>query len=92
MRAKGAAREKHRGEQDDQERPQVVDEVGLDGRRVPESGEVQEVVSEEAADTDEIVLRGTRHERARTAPTVPLIHKAMPTTKNGGTWLRRAPR
>ena len=52
MRREAFARQQ-RGEHHDQKRPEIVDEAGLRRRRVPQRHEIQRVVAEQPADTDQ---------------------------------------
>ena len=82
-----------RGQQHDQQRPEIVDQVRLGRRRELERGEIERVVAEQAADAEQpdrrrpaqqVAPGQRRAARARTMPIAAPMAKVMATIWKGG--------
>ena len=78
-------------EHDDQQRPEIVDEAGFDGRRVAQGDEVGGVVAEQAADAEQpdrpgLPQRfdGAGRKASSAMPASPPMPKVMARSWNGG--------
>ena len=80
----GRAGQDERAEHDDEQRPQIVEQVGLDGRRPAQRDEQAEVIAEQAIDAEQQDPERRARSWTRRKPSVEPSTSAQPMSRSGG--------